>query len=135
MKYIDLHTHSSASDGTDSPSVLVGKARAAGLAAIAITDHDTLSGLAEGQKAGREQGIEVVRGCEISAGTELGELHILGLWLPENPQPLLEKLEWLRQRRAERNVGIVEKLQRLGYDISMLRRCSFQQRSSSSSRK
>ena len=63
--------------------------------------------------------MEVVRGCEISAGTELGELHILGLWLPENPQPLLEKLAWLRQRRAERNVGIVQKLQDLGYDITI----------------
>lgn len=119
MKYIDLHTHSSASDGTDTPSLLVAKARDAGLAAIAITDHDTLSGLAEGQEAGRELGMEVVRGCEISASTELGELHILGLWLPENPQPLLEKLAWLRERRAERNVGIVQKLQDLGYDITM----------------
>ena len=60
-----------------------------------------------------------MRGCEISTGTELGELHILGLWLPENPQPLLEKLRWLREMRAERNTGIVKKLQDLGYDISM----------------
>ena len=119
MKFIDLHTHSTASDGTDTPAQLVGKAHAAGLAAVAITDHDTLSGLDEGQQTGRELGIEVVRGCEISTGTELGELHILGLWLPENPQPLLEKLRWLREMRAERNVGIVKKLQDLGYDISM----------------
>ena len=119
MKFIDLHTHSSASDGTDSPAQLVAKAHAAGLAAVAITDHDTLSGLDEGQQAGRELGIEVVRGCEISTGTELGELHILGLWLPQNPQRLLERLRWLRERRAERNVGIVKILQNLGYDICM----------------
>ena len=119
MKFIDLHTHSSASDGTDSPAQLVTKAHEAGLAAVAITDHDTLSGLDEGQQAGRELGIEVVRGCEISTGTELGELHILGLWLPQNPQRLLERLRWLRERRAERNVGIVKKLQNLGYDICM----------------
>ena len=117
MKFIDLHTHSSASDGTDSPAQLVTKAHEAGLAAVAITDHDTLSGLDEGQQAGRELGIEVVRGCEISTGTELGELHILGLWLPQNPQRLLERLRWLRERRAERNVGIVKILQNLGYDI------------------
>jgi predicted metal-dependent phosphoesterase TrpH len=119
MKFIDLHTHSSASDGTDSPAQLVAKAHAAGLAAVAITDHDTLSGLDEGQQAGRDLGIEVVRGCEISTGTELGELHILGLWLPQNPQPLLDRLCWLREKRAERNMGIVQKLQDLGYDISM----------------
>lgn len=117
--FIDLHTHSSASDGTDSPAQLVARAHAAGLAAVAITDHDTLSGLDEGQQAGRELGVEVVRGCEISTGTDLGELHILGLWLPENPLPLMEKLRWLRERRAERNTGIVQKLQDLGYDISM----------------
>lgn len=117
--FIDLHTHSSASDGTDSPAQLVARAHDAGLAAVAITDHDTLSGLDEGQQAGRELGVEVVRGCEISTGTDLGELHILGLWLPENPLPLMEKLRWLRERRAERNTGIVKKLQDLGYDISM----------------
>ena len=52
MKFIDLHTHSTASDGTDTPAQLVGKAHAAGLAAVAITDHDTLSGLDEGQRTG-----------------------------------------------------------------------------------
>ena len=119
MKFIDLHTHSTASDGTDSPTQLVSKAHAAGLAAVAITDHDTLSGLDEGQQAGRELGVEVVRGCEISTGTEQGELHILGLWLPEHPQLLLDKLHWLREMRAERNTGIVKKLQDLGCDISM----------------
>lgn len=119
MKFVDMHTHSSASDGTDSPAQLVAKAHAAGLAAVAITDHDTLSGLAEGQQVGRELGIEVVRGCEISTGTELGELHILGLWLSENPQPLLNRLCWLRERRGERNVGIVKILQDIGYDITM----------------
>ena len=119
MKFIDLHTHTSASDGTDSPAQLVAKAHAAGLAAVAITDHDTLSGLDEAQQAGRELGIEVVRGCEISTGTELGELHILGLWLPQKPLRLLERLRWLRERRAERNQGIVKKLQSLGYDVCM----------------
>ena len=119
MKYIDLHTHSTASDGTDAPATLVANARAAGLAAVALTDHDTLSGLDEAQAAGSELGVEVVRGCEISTGTDLGELHIVGLWLPENPLPLLRKLAWLREMRAERNTGIVKKLQDLGLDICM----------------
>ncbi|MBO4300002.1 MAG: PHP domain-containing protein [Desulfovibrio sp.] len=118
-KYVDLHTHSTASDGTDTPAALVTAASAAGLAAIALTDHDTLAGLEEAQAAGRELGVDVVRGCEISCGTEYGELHMLGLWLPEKPTSLEEKLTWLRQQRRERNVGIVAKLRALGLDVSM----------------
>ncbi|MBE6441142.1 MAG: PHP domain-containing protein [Desulfovibrio desulfuricans] len=118
-KFVDLHTHSTASDGTDSPAAVVAAAGAAGLAAMALTDHDTLAGLDEAQAAGRELGVEVVRGCEISSGTEYGELHILGLWLPRDAAPLEEKLVWLRQKRQERNIGIVRRLCELGLNISM----------------
>ncbi|MBB5142224.1 PHP domain-containing protein [Desulfovibrio intestinalis] len=119
MELIDLHTHTSASDGTDTPALLMAKAAQTGLKAVAVTDHDTLSGLDEAAEAGRECGVELIRGCEISTGTELGELHILGLWLPENPVVLQEKLAFLRIKRAERNEGIVRKLQDLGLDITM----------------
>lgn len=119
MKLVDLHTHTTASDGTDSPAQLMAKAAQAGLEAVAVTDHDTLSGLDEAADAGRAHGIELIRGCEISTATELGELHILGLWLPENPEPLQDKLAFLRRKRAERNEGIVRKLQDLGLDITM----------------
>lgn len=119
MKLVDLHTHTTASDGTDSPEQLMAKAAQAGLEAVAVTDHDTLSGLDEAADAGREYGVELIRGCEISTGTELGELHILGLWLPQNPALLQEKLAFLRRKRAERNEGIVRKLQDLGLDITM----------------
>lgn len=119
MKLVDLHTHTTASDGTDSPAQLMAKAAQAGLEAVAVTDHDTLSGLDEAADAGRAHGIELIRGCEISTATELGELHILGLWLPQHPEPLQEKLAFLRLKRAERNEGIVRKLQNLGLDITM----------------
>ena len=80
---VDLHTHTSASDGTDSPAELVDNARKAGLAAVAITDHDTLSGLAEASARARECGdIEFVRVVEVSTCWDLGELLFLGLWVP-----------------------------------------------------
>ncbi|CAK7049948.1 MAG: 5'-3' exoribonuclease [Desulfovibrio sp.] len=119
MELVDLHTHTRASDGTDSPAQLMAKAADAGLKAIAVTDHDTLSGLDEAAAAGRELGVELIRGCEISTSTELGELHILGLWLPEQPEALLQQLAFLREKRGERNEGIVRKLQDLGLDVSM----------------
>lgn len=119
MKLIDLHTHTRASDGTDSPSALVEKAHAAALAALAVTDHDTLSGLEEAEETGRSLGIRVIRGCELSAGTEHGEVHILGLWLPRKAQSLQEQLVQLRRKRAERNALIVDKLRGLGLAISL----------------
>lgn len=119
MQFIDLHTHSQASDGTDSPAQLVRNAHEKGLAAVAITDHDTVSGLDEGEATARELGLEFVRGCELSTSTELGEMHVLGLWLPRQLDPLLEKLVYLRGKRSERNVRIVEKLQGLGVEITL----------------
>ena len=119
MKYVDLHTHSTASDGTDSPAELVRHAREAGLAAIAVTDHDTLAGLAEAREAARGHAIRVIGGCELSARTARGEVHILGLWLPDEAPGLQRHLVELRRKRAERNAGMVQKLRELGFDISM----------------
>ena len=111
MQFIDLHTHSQASDGTDSPGQLVRNAQIQGLAAVAVTDHDTVSGLGEAEAAARDLGLEFVRGCELSTSTELGEMHVLGLWLPRDLAPLQDRLQYLRRKRSERNVRIVEKLQ------------------------
>lgn len=116
--YIDLHTHSTASDGSDSPAELVTKAAKAGLAAIALTDHDTLDGLPEAQQAAENHNIQLIRGCELGSLGPYGEIHILGLWLPDNPTPLLEKLDKLRHLRHNRNKHIVEKLQALDIDIT-----------------
>lgn len=118
-KFIDLHTHSSASDGTDSPAELVRHAARAGLTALALTDHDTISGLPEAQEEGHRLGLEVIRGCELSTRTDRGEMHILGLWLPQKATALEEHLEEVRRKRDARNVLMVEKLRALGIDISM----------------
>lgn len=118
MSCIDLHTHTLASDGTDTPAQLVRRARAQGLQAVAITDHDTVGGLAEAEAQGAELGLEVIRGCEISARGEHTEMHILALWLPNDTSVLERSLFTLREHRNARNVVIVEKLQALGLDIS-----------------
>lgn len=119
IRFIDLHAHSTASDGSDTPAELVRKAAAAKLAAIALTDHDTTSGLAEAVHEGRQRGVEVIRGCELGVRCEHGELHILGLWLPEQDDdtPLAAALAALRHRRAARNQRIAAQLRACGVDI------------------
>lgn len=115
---VDLHTHTTASDGTDSPSVLVEKAAKAGLAAVAVTDHDTVSGLAEAVRAGETFGITVVRGCELAVSSPYGEIHLLGLWLPEDMSRLSRFLENIREARDDRNREMVEKFRRAGFDVT-----------------
>ena len=120
IRFIDLHSHSTASDGSDAPAELVRKAAAAKLAAIALTDHDTTSGLDEAVHEGRQRGIEVIRGCELGVRCEHGELHILGLWLPEGEDgvtPLDATLAELRDHRAIRNRRIAAQLRTCGVDI------------------
>ncbi len=117
MDLIDLHTHTNASDGADSPSETVRKASQAGLKAIAVTDHDTVLGLTEASAEGRELGLEVIRGCELSARSQYGEVHILGLWLPEDTTNLDSVLEELREHRNNRNQIIVSKLNALGLEV------------------
>ncbi|MDE5831883.1 MAG: PHP domain-containing protein [Desulfovibrio sp.] len=114
---IDLHTHSSASDGSDAPAEVVAKARLAGVTSLALTDHDTVAGLPEAAAAAKDAGINFIRGCEISTTSELGSIHILGLWLPEESPALDVYLEEMRSRRLERNVKMLEKLQDLGLDL------------------
>ena len=121
MTRIDLHTHSTASDGTDRPSELVRKAAEAHLAALALTDHDTLDGLAAAECAAARFGIMFVRGCEISTSTAWGEAHFLGLWIPDDKKLIKEledALSEVREKRRERNVRIAEKLGELGMDAT-----------------
>ena len=117
MTLIDLHTHSTASDGTLPPAELVAEAARAGLAAIALTDHDTLAGLPEAREAGRRAGIEVIAGVELSVADGERSVHMLGLFLPERPGPLANALAVLREKRHGRNRRILEKLQALGVNI------------------
>ncbi len=114
---IDLHTHTLASDGRDTPSYVVQKAAELGLSAIAITDHDTLGGLAEAEDEGGKCSVEIIRGCELSVKSKCGEVHILAYWIPQKSKDLEQALEFLRAHRALRNKRIVEKLQEQGIDI------------------
>lgn len=118
MGYVDLHLHTTASDGVLSPSEIVRYAKAKGLQAIAITDHDTIEGLEEGISEGERTGFEVIPGIEISAEHSPGSMHILGFFLDIHHPLLNERLEYLQKARAERNPKIVEKLNRLGIDIT-----------------
>jgi predicted metal-dependent phosphoesterase TrpH len=126
---IDLHTHSTVSDGGDSPEELVSKAAAAGIKAIALTDHDNDAGCDAAVKAGRAAGVEVVRGVEISCDvedlTDLGftptarpTMHLLGYFIPEGENPLSAALADLQYHRANRNRIIVERLNELGVDTT-----------------
>lgn len=117
MSEVDLHTHSTASDGTLTPTELIKKARNTDLKAIALTDHDTTNGLHEAINAGKEKNIELIPGCELSVNYTQGQMHILGLWLPELPKKLNEKLQYLRDMRHHRNEEIINKLQSLSIDI------------------
>jgi len=117
MALIDLHTHSTASDGTLSPADLVAEAAREGLAAVALTDHDTPAGLPEARQAGERLGIDVIAGVELSVADGDRSVHLLGLFLPDRPGPLAEALADLREKRHGRNRRILEKLKTLGIAI------------------
>lgn len=119
MANIDLHIHSTASDGTDTPAQIAAKAAEIGLSAIALTDHDTLSGLEECEAEARAHGIEFIRGCEISTTAGEYRFHMLGLWLPKDCVALENELEKLRTGRSQRNEKIIELLNKAGIKISM----------------
>ena len=119
MKQVDLHVHTTASDGTDTPAQVVEQAHALGLSAVAITDHDTVSGIAEAQQAGQRLGIEVIPGIEISADYKGERAHIVGLFLDPDAEALLTVTQWAVSERRRRNEKIVTAMQFDGIDISM----------------
>ena len=119
-RFVDLHTHSTASDGTLSPREVVRLAEAKRLAAVALTDHDTTEGLAEARAAAREfPALRFVPGIEVSAQPPSGTLHILGLGIDEKGASLQKLAEFLRSARRERNPKIVAKLKELGAGLDM----------------
>ncbi len=116
---IDLHVHTTASDGTMSPTEMVCHAHSCGLSAVAVTDHDTVEGVEEALVAGAEEGIEVVPGIEISAEHSLGTLHILGYYIRHEDPCFLERISVLQQARNERNPRIIDRLREAGIAITM----------------
>jgi len=116
--FIDLHTHSTASDGSDSPEELIHLAKKSNVTTLALTDHDTVAGVEEAMETGKELGVDVIAGCELGVKTDFGEIHLLGLWLDPKAPKLQKIMSELRSYRSERNKIIVEKLQALGMNIT-----------------
>lgn len=118
-KRIDLHVHTTASDGTDSPAQVVTLAKETGLAAIAVTDHDSVSGVSEAQKTGAALGVEVIPGIEISTDYRGDEIHVVGLFIDPASTALRPVLDWAVNERAARNEKMVAALAADGFQISM----------------
>lgn len=114
---VDLHVHSTASDGMLTPSEVVGLAAERGLDTIALTDHDTLSGVAEAQRAAAGSGLEVIAGVEISSEGEWGDLHILGYYVNPESDPLQEMTRAMRDARVGRARKMVELLGEMGMPL------------------
>ena len=117
---IDLHAHTTASDGSFSPAELVRHARDIGLNAVAVTDHDTFGGWDQALRAGEEIGVEVVPGIELSVSDGQEKWHLLGYYF-ERDSELGAELAELQRERARRNDMIVENLNALGHDVTMER--------------
>lgn len=116
---IDLHTHSTASDGTFSPSDLVNKAVSQKLKVLAITDHDTVAGLEEAKKAAQNQDIIFIPGIELNIQWPTGEFHLLGLGLKQVSDDLNSIITYLQRQRETRNQKIVELLNKDGFEMTM----------------
>lgn len=114
---IDLHTHSTASDGTLTPTELMRAAKAAGLSAIALTDHDTFEGLPEARAEAQRQGLELVPGCELSLDYGGLPTHLLALFVDERPGHVVHELTRVRVARANRNAIMLEKLKSVGVHL------------------
>jgi predicted metal-dependent phosphoesterase TrpH len=118
--FVDLHCHSTASDGTLGPAQVVALAVSSGLSALSLTDHDTIAGIEPAQTEAARLGLDFLPGIEISAQhPHPGTLHLLGYGVDPNSQCLTAMTRTLRAGRDDRNPKIVNRLRELGVDISM----------------
>ncbi|MDQ2724593.1 MAG: PHP domain-containing protein [Actinomycetota bacterium] len=115
---IDLHTHSTVSDGSETPTRVVDLASDAGLTAVALTDHDRLDGLADATGRGAERGIEVIPGCELSC-EHPGTMHLLVYFVTAGDGPLQNELDWLQRARHDRNGLLASLLGDLGLPVTL----------------
>ena len=116
---IDLHMHTTRSDGQYSPSELVSKAASKGISVMAITDHDTIEGLEEGKNAAEKAGIIFVPGIEITIDRPSCEFHLLGLGIENPSKSLFELIQKAQQNRKNRNQKIVENLNGIGFNVTL----------------
>lgn len=120
MNYkIDLHTHTNHSDGYYSPIELIQVVKKAGLDIISITDHDNLSAIHEASSIGKDFGVEVIPGLEVSSDIGDREVHILGYFVDPDNRELERYLKFFREERLKRAIRIVNKLKALGFSISV----------------
>jgi predicted metal-dependent phosphoesterase TrpH len=115
---VDLHLHSSFSDGTDDPETIVRIAAETGLSAIALTDHDNLDGIGRARAAAAGVGIELISGTELSVAWNGDPMHLLVYFLEPGPGPLQDRLQEIQESRANRNERMVGRLNELGVNIS-----------------
>ena len=118
---IDLHTHSLRSDGALSPTDLVKRAAARGVKIQALSDHDTLVGVAEAVAAGTQLDVRIIPATELNTESEWGDAHVLGYFVDPKDAALEERLRWLRENRGKRIELMVENLNRLGYAVDLAR--------------
>ncbi len=116
---IDLHTHSICSDGTYAPADLVRRAASRGVAVQALSDHDTLAGVAEALALGEGLGVRIIPATELNTESEWGDVHVLAYFVDPGDEALERRLRWLRDNRGHRIELMVEKLNALGYEVSL----------------
>ncbi len=119
MKFVDLHVHSNASDGTFTPSEVVALAAEKGLAAIALTDHDTIDGLSEAQAAAVGLPIEIIPGIELSCVYQGEEIHILGIYVDPTDRVFISETDALKEIRKKRNEEMIRRFQNAGISITL----------------
>ena len=115
---VDLHMHTTYSDGFYTPAEILNKAKENGFDAISITDHDSISGIEEATKIGKDIGIEVISGVEISSEHNGKEVHILGYFIDPGDQEFKKYLNFFREERIKRAERIVKKLNSIGLNLT-----------------
>ena len=118
---IDLHTHSLRSDGALSPADLVKRAAARGVRIQALSDHDTLAGVAEAVATGTDLGVRIIPATELNTESEWGDAHVLGYFIDPADSELESRLGWLRENRGKRIELMVAKLNALGFSVELAR--------------
>jgi len=119
MKFVDLHVHSNASDGTFTPSEVVALAVEKGLAAIALTDHDTIDGLSEAQAEAAGFPTEIIPGIELSCVYQEEEIHILGIYVDPTDRKFIAETDALKEIRKKRNEEMIRRFQNAGISITL----------------
>lgn len=119
MAFIDLHTHSTFSDGSCTPTEIMEKAKQKGISALAITDHDNVGGIGEAMEAGFQQGIEVIPGVEFGSGYRGRSIHLLGYLFDPDEENLRDTIDMVNEARASRNEIVAARMRENGIPVTV----------------